>query len=543
MLARTCACVPRRGVSALVAVILMPVTTAHAQSCVSHPGEVRYGHLSGLRIDSIVVEPSAPILPGFVEPLTRHLHARTRATTVRRLFRQDVGGLVDTLRLAEAMRGLQRSALFSSVGLDTRECRATGTVRLTLRTVDAWSVRGGLHLGRDRGAASLGEDNLFGSGRAVRTSFRVDQGQPGFGVAYVDPWLMGSDLSLSLRRDVYRTGSELRAGVSTAWHSVLDPWRGGFVVGQSTRRSLVNVGDRVNRMTVQGIAERRAHVEANAVVSLGVGYEHASAELVTGPAARLVGPANVTRSFTGVTFAATRRSLAFASRVVLPGSRSRVELPTAVEADVAVSVGGDGVTGLRTQHVDAWIGKLWPLWGGGIVSASGWYSGFRDATGWSAGDGRVSLLALAPTRHGEWSVHLTSETLADPDPDTRTLLTEDPAARLFPVRGLAETIDLVSMEHDRRLFGVGRSYTLGGALFTSASRRFDLAGAEGKGSQGVFVVGTGVRLLPTRVGRATLRLDLAVPVGGGPYAHRPFISFSVSPWFEHERHRPGRLTP
>ncbi|MEP7380664.1 MAG: hypothetical protein ABI910_03205 [Gemmatimonadota bacterium] len=540
---------PRRSAPALLLVLLLLLfalltpAPVQAQACESHAGEVQYGHLEGLRIDSIVVASSAPELPQVVELLSRRLHTRTTTATLRRLFQQDEGTVIDTLRLAESMRGLHRSPLLASVQLDTRECPGDGNVRLTLRTTDAWSARGRLRLGRDQGFASLGEDNLFGSGRSVRTSFRVDQGQPGFGVAYTDPWVLGSGMALSVSRDVYRAGSELRARVSSSPRSVLDPWRADLAWAGSSRQSLVNVGDRVNRIDLQALAERRVRVDRTSVAAFGLGLEHVSAQLVATPSALLVGPARVTRDFTGLTASATRRSLTFVSRPLMPASGALVDLPSAMESDVATSFGRDAVTGLPAQHLDAWLGKLWPVRGGGIFSANGWWSGYRDASGWSAGDGRLSLLALAPAARGQWSVHAASEVLLDPDPDTRTLLTYDPAARLLPARGLAEAISLLTIERDVRIVPVGRSYVLGGALFTSASRRLDLAGLEGKGRQDVLLVGSGLRLLPSRIGRATLRLDVAVPVGNDAFGHRPFVSFTVAPWFEHERHRAGRRTP
>ncbi len=91
---------------------------------------------------------------------------------------------------------------------------------------------------------------------------------------------------------------------------------------------------------------------------------------------------------------------------------------------------------------------------------------------------------------------------------------------------------------------VGGSYDLGGALFMSASRRWDLASYTTLASRDVAVLGAGVRLLPTRIARATLRLDVSMPVGAtSGLSHRPIVSFTLTPWLEHERHRDGRPNP
>jgi hypothetical protein len=137
-----------------------------------------------------------------------------------------------------------------------------------------------------------------------------------------------------------------------------------------------------------------------------------------------------------------------------------------------------------------------------------------------------------------------TESLRDPDPDTRALVSFDPTARLLPSRGLAEAAALVTVERSWRGRQLSRGYDLGGALFASASRRWDLASYTMLASRDVAVAGVGLRLLPTRVARATLRLDLAVPVGApSGVSRRPFIAFSISPWLEQERHRDGRVTP
>jgi hypothetical protein len=46
---------------------------------------------------------------------------------------------------------------------------------------------------------------------------------------------------------------------------------------------------------------------------------------------------------------------------------------------------------------------------------------------------------------------------------------------------------------------------------------------------------------PTKLGRATARLDIGFPLlRSAEISRRPFVAFSVSPWLEQGRQRDGR---
>lgn len=515
-----------------------------AQQCTSHQDERTLGHLDGLRIDSVDVEAGAPALPSAIAGVANHLHARTDPSTIRRLFDQPSGTTIDTLKLAESLRALRRARILSDVQLDTRECRDAGVATLTLRTTDAWTTRARLRVGKSSVAASFGEDNLLGRARSLRTSLRIDQGQPGFGVQYVDPWFVGSPLALSVGRTQYKGGFESAAQLQSSSPRLDDRWRFDLGMANSARQSFKSAGDRVNRLELRAIVARQLWRSRTSTVALQLGAERMRARIESSPGALLVGPAQVTRDVSGPLVGISRSSLSFMTRPLLVGSSEQVELPTAVEGDATVTIGRDAVTGEPTRHVDAWIGKLWGVGSSAIISANGWWSGFKGASEWNAGDTRASLLALVPVRGGSWSARLAGESLRDPDPDTRALVSFDPTARLLPSRGLAEAAALATVEREWRGPRVGGSYDLGGALFMSASRRWDLASYTSLASRDVAVLGAGLRLLPTRIARATLRLDVSVPVGApSGLSHRPIVSFTLTPWLEHERHRDGRPNP
>ncbi|MCC6769844.1 MAG: hypothetical protein IT360_01415 [Gemmatimonadaceae bacterium] len=523
----------------MVAALATP-QLAGAQACEQHRAESSLGHLHGLIVDSISVGTALPSSTSIVGAVARRLHARSSPGTIRRLIAQERGVPIDTLRLAESMRLLRRTRLLSDASLDVRECHDSGRATLDFRTTDAWTARGGVRIAGSRASASLGEDNLFGSGRSLRTSLRVDEGQPGFGVQYVDPWLLGAPVALTASRNLYRGGSELGVGLSTVLRSALDPWRAEMLWRRTVRQSLASSGDRVERAAWRGAMERRVRVGPDAVTWLLVGAERIQATLSSDSTANLVGPSRVTRDFTGVTLGIARRSLSYAQRNGMLGTSATVDVPVSLESDIALTIGHDAHTGAPTQHLDAWVGRVWPAGARSMVAADGWLSGFKDRQGWSAGTARASLFAVIPTARGEWNARLSTETLLDPDPDIRSLASFDPTVRLFPSRGLAETATIVTVERDETVRQVSRGYLLRGAIFAAASRRWDLASGSVSDRGRVALLGLGLRLRPTRVGRATVRLDVGWPVAGRVASRRPAFSLSVMPWFEHDRRRSGR---
>ena len=91
-----------------------------------------------------------------------------------------------------------------------------------------------------------------------------------------------------------------------------------------------------------------------------------------------------------------------------------------------------------------------------------------------------------------------------------------------------------------RLRPLTRSWALDGAVFGAASTRW-LSVAPGPEHTDVGILGLGLRLTPTRLGRATARLDVGYPVSSSPLAKRGlYVGIGLSPWWGDERHRPSR---
>ena len=137
---------------------------------------------------------------------------------------------------------------------------------------------------------------------------------------------------------------------------------------------------------------------------------------------------------------------------------------------------------------------------------------------------------------------MTAERLLNPDPDVRSFVTIDPTARLLPDRNrLAEAALGIEAERDIRLFPLTRSWALSGADFAAASSRWESVEPSPEHVD-VATLGLGLRLTPTRLGRATARLDIGYPIAASSSlaSRAVYVGIGLSPWWGDDRHRAGR---
>ncbi len=176
-----------------------------------------------------------------------------------------------------------------------------------------------------------------------------------------------------------------------------------------------------------------------------------------------------------------------------------------------------------------------------LVVADLWSSGYLEESGWDAATLRaaVSLFYAAP--RGVWSARVAGERLFSPDPDVRTFTTADPTIIALPARArLAATVLSGSVERALRLRGLTRSWALDGALFAAASMREDPV-RPAPDRIYVGLIGAGLRIAPTKLGRGAFRLDLGYPALRSPQVRRRLVAgVSLSPWLEEGRQRDGR---
>lgn len=550
-------------------------------ACGTRPGQP-VDRAVGRRITAITVAPAAPDrLPG---GMRAPLHVTTHPETIRSRLLFAVGQPVDTARVAESLRQLQRLPYLLDARI-TAACDDAGGAALTVATRDAWSIRPEFSVrGGQRASVGLAETNLFGTGRAARLYLRSDQGQLGVGAAYTDPTLFGGHAVGAVRRDAYRDGRGWGAMLRTWDNGVFAPWGAGVAVQQSSRvtaraSAYSARGDTVRRATALALVSHRLALTDRGATFLQLGVEGERTALAAGPQLPIVGPSSVRRTFAGVDVGFARRTAQYVTaRWLLPaGSEplrlglTRPELPLGLQTDALVSVGRDFAAHGAATHVDLWAGRVVPLGASrdgaprALVSVDVWASGYHPlgmgAGEWSGGTVRATVGAVAPAARGLWSARVSAEHLADPDPDVRSLALLDPVQRAVPVSGrLAESALTGSLERSRHLFGATRNYVLDAALFGAGAVRWEgaapqagdapRAASSGRGSAAglagaerlyVGSVGAGLRLTPTHFGPATIRLDVGIPVvHSRALSGAPFFGVSITPTFGAGRQRDGR---
>ena len=515
-------------------------TRLSAQQCDSVVSRTSLSAFAGAPIRSLrVVTQSPQAFPGAARALDK-LHVRTRDLTVRRQLLFAVGDTVDTLAVAESVRRLRTLRYLRDVEL--RGVRCGGAVDLVVVTRDDWSVKPKLQVGA-AGKSELGltERNLLGSGRELSMHVRTDQGRVGLGFRLSDPWFFGSRVGAVVGQDTYRDGQDWTATLRLREASVFAPWGAELSGMQSEFEPSGIVHDRFERGTAHLLVRRRLFADRSAVLSILGGMESEEARLFAAPGAPIVGPSRASRNFVGASLGAARASVAYDTLTWMLPSAGIVDVPLAFETEAVVGIGRDVVRDAPTLHVDLWAGKAWLPSRHGLALADVWASGYSSAGQWSATTIRASLGYYHAASRGFWSTRFTGERLIDPDPDVRSFITIDPTARLLPDgQRLAEAALGFTAERDVRLLPLTRSWALDGAVFGAASSRWQSV-APSPEHVDVATLGLGLRLTPTRMGRATARLDLGFPVAGSSLAKRGvYLGIGLSPWWGDDRHRPGR---
>jgi hypothetical protein len=519
---------------------LLCAARASAQQCDSVSSRTSLSAFTGVPIRSVrIATQSPPGFPGVAGALDK-LHVRTRDRTVRRQLLFAAGDTVDTLAVAESVRRLRRDRYLRDVELLGVRCGQG--VNLIVSTQDDWSVKPKVQV-RSSGNSELGltERNLFGSGRELAMHVRTQQGRVGIGVSLNDPWFLGSRVGAVIGQDTYKDGQEWTATLRLREESVLAPWGAELSGIQSEYEPGGVAGDRFERGAAHFLVRRRLFDDASAVMSVLGGVETEEARLVAAPGAPIVGPARAARNFVGLSLGAARTAVAYDTLTWLLPNDAIVDVPLAFESEAVVGLGRDVVRDVPMMHVDLWAGKAWLPSRRGLALADVWASGYTSGGTWNAAAFRASLAYYQAAKRGFWFTRLTADRLLNPDPDVRTFATIDPTARLLPDgHRLAEAALGFTAERDVRLIGLTRSWALDGALFGAASSRWEAIEPSPEHVD-VVAVGVGLRLTPTRLGRATARLDVGVPVLGSSLAKRGlYVGIGLSPWWDDDRHRAGR---
>jgi hypothetical protein len=511
-----------------------------AQQCDSVTSRTSLSAFAGERIRSLrIVTQSPQAFPGAARALDR-LHVRTHDQTVRRQLLFAAGDTVDTLAVAESVRRLRTLRYLRDVEL--RGVRCSGAVDIAVVTRDDWSVKPKLQV-RAAGKSELGltERNLLGSGRELSMHVRTEQGRVGLGFRLSDPWFLGSRVGAVLGQNTYRDGQDWTATLRLREQSVLAPWGAELSGMQSEFEPAGLARDQFERGTAHLLVRRRLFADRSAVLSMLGGMETEEARLLAAPGAPIVGPSRASRNFVGASLGASRASVAYDTLTWMLPNAGIVDVPLAFETDAVIGMGRDVARDVPMLHVDLWAGKAWLPSRHGLALADIWASGYLSEGQWSATTIRASLGYYHSAWRGFWVTRFTGERLLDPDPDVRSFITIDPTGPLLPDRNRLAAAGLgFTAERDVRLRTLTRSWAIDGAVFGAASSRWESV-APSPEHVDVATLGLGLRLTPTRMGRATARFDLGFPIAGSSLAKRGmYVGIGLSPWWGDDRHRPGR---
>lgn len=185
----------------LYPLVLCLITPAMART-EPHPGSplrCPTGSIASIAIDNhSIFDTSDPELSGHLRlayRLANSLHARTRASVIRRdlLFR--VGDCFDPTLIAESERLLRDNQFLASATISHSQ-RADGDYDLTVTTRDEWSTRIDIRASLGDGplfkGASIRESNFLGTGQTVELFYIDYKANRDYGVGYHNHQLGGS---------------------------------------------------------------------------------------------------------------------------------------------------------------------------------------------------------------------------------------------------------------------------------------------------------------------------------------------------------------
>jgi len=179
---------------------------------------------------------------GFIYRGANAVHISTRESTVRRFLIFAEGDVYDPAVIAEAERNLRALGLFRSVEIRASEPH-DGSVDLTVRTQDAWTLSIGLSLGSDAGAmhggVSIGEKNLVGTARQLYFGFAQDADRTYKSIEFLDPYFVlpyaSAHILYAQTSDGYQRGLELRR----PFYSTAAPWAGEAIYADLKRDEIL----------------------------------------------------------------------------------------------------------------------------------------------------------------------------------------------------------------------------------------------------------------------------------------------------------------
>lgn len=489
------------------------------------------------------VETPTPML----SPAIRFFHRPTLLGVAEQEVRVVPGAPMDSLQLLETVRRMRSTPLYTDVTVEGSQC-GSGETDLTFTTRDRWSLKGGIRLSDGGGPArfSIGESNLFGTGRSVALAEEEIDGRRATSASIADPYLLGTRFRGAATFRSYGDGRAWLWSVRTQNWSPRDEWRASFTSRQLRRYSVddpaqpsIDILRRDDALTVS----RLALIQSDAVYAVVFGGEHQTANLAVYRTGPTLGKPDVRREFTAPVVGLARRSTKYAVVDWLVPGQAEAELSVGVEGELVAGVGRESTANATITHVDGWIGATTMPSSGTILTADAWTSGYWGDDSLSNGSLRLVGALYQRAARGFWVFRASSERLYNPDPDVFALATVDPMLRtLAPLSRLAESALSVSAERSLHLYSREGRWAVDGALFAGYSARHrsvdgtlsDLPDAQ------AVTIGIGLRQIRSQPTEAPLRLDIGHAIWrsrGLP--SRWMVSLSTALWINSGRVRDG----
>ncbi len=469
-------------------------------------------------------------LPG--AGLVNRLHPRTRRQAIESQLLFRPGDRFDRRLLAESERLLRTNRNLRDV--EVRPVAFDGhrvTVEVAAR--DVWTLNLGLSFGHAGGSSSsrfeLEDTNVLGTGKLVRLARAEDVDRATTRFSLADPALLGSRFRLDLGYDDASDGGGWNAKVERPFYALDARWS----------------------LALEAAAERRIDsLYERGHVAARFGHDAARFELRGGVSSGLV-DGRVTRWTAGFTYQRDRFAPVAGSLASLPPELP----PERLLAYPWVAWDRQRDAYEETSNLDQ-IGRvedlsLGPHLHGRLGIASPLFGADRnallfDATAGSTlvrgGGGLLRLEASATGRleehglahtllHGavqayrrdfgeqELYVSLTGDLARALDPEQQLTLGGDNGLRGYPLRyqaGGARLLFTVEQRFFTDWYPL-RLARVGAAAFYDLGRVWGSDRAGGTADGWLQDLGVGLRLAPTRTGRAAvIHFDLAYPLGGPP---------------------------
>ena len=536
---------PRLFGAALACVAANSVAArANAQQCTTTRAIVAPAAYAGARIRSVRIEAAGPDA-GTSRSVLRHLHRVTLPARIEQELLFAAGDTVDTLRVAESMRRLRALGFLDQAELAVTRCGA-GDVDLVVATRDSWSATPEIRVRSSAATLGVNERNALGTGVGVRLALQSGSGGIGVQTAARLPGLPFHGLTSEVGAVAFANGHTWYGAFDTRAPVAGPAWTLSARMAASEREPRTQPGSQLDRATTSLLVGRRigGGFGGAATYALG-GAERQHADLAASAGDVVLGPRAVRRDYAGAMAGVARVATRFDTLTWILPRGGVADVPRGTEHEIVAGLGRDRVTGALATHWDGWAGRVLDApRRGTLVVGDVWASGYDGDDLLRSSTVRAAVALRQRAWRGAWAATLAAESLRNPDPDVRALASLDPLSGALPrTTRLAESALSTSVERGVHLHDVTRSLGIDGALFAAGSYRWDPAGTTSE-ALGLAAVGVGLRLAPVRTPRATLRLDLGMPVAHvGAARGRPYIALSLAPWLLDGRQRDGRRLP